>query len=203
MKELKTLSQKWKPFPPAIDPGYTAYRYSSVELYADAVSVLFNDPALLKDTAPTFYKAFFNYIDEKPEFSKTFFELQDLLNNGNDAVMARRNLEMDKSFTTGEQKYVSRILEKQKRRTSVLFDLQILFDDKNQKVINQVKQVIKSGGAVADAQNPIYALEELNYLDSKIKGFITRTFQPVYKKVQEVDNGPIQVVTILRPLEIN
>ena len=71
-KELEALSLKWKPFDPAQDPNYTAYRNSPSELYADAVSVLFNDPALLKADAPTFAKAFFHYMGERPEFRDAY-----------------------------------------------------------------------------------------------------------------------------------
>jgi len=90
IKELKKLTQMWKPFDPQANAGFTKYRYSSRELYADAVSVLFNDPALLKETAPTFTQAFFNYLDNKPEVKALFEDLQLLLKEGPDAVNDRR-----------------------------------------------------------------------------------------------------------------
>ena len=37
MEELKEITQEWKPFDESKDPNYTRYRYSSKELYADAV----------------------------------------------------------------------------------------------------------------------------------------------------------------------
>lgn len=76
IKELKDITQIWKPFNPEMNKKYTAYRHSGKELYADAISVLLNEPDLLKDKAPSFYKGFFNYLDKKPEFKKVYDEIQ-------------------------------------------------------------------------------------------------------------------------------
>ena len=64
--ELLDLMDWWKPIPKDADPGYRSYRQSSVELYADALSVLFNAPSELKDRAPMFWKGFFAYLETKP-----------------------------------------------------------------------------------------------------------------------------------------
>ena len=73
MDELKILTRLWRPFDPnKVSEKYVKYRYSSSELYADAVSVLFNNPQFLQQMAPTFYEAFMNYLDRKPEFKATY-----------------------------------------------------------------------------------------------------------------------------------
>lgn len=76
-EELKKLSMEWKPFDPYRDMKFTKYRYSSKELYADAVSVLLNNPDMLKTTAPTFYDAFIKYLDKKPEFKAIYNDIMD------------------------------------------------------------------------------------------------------------------------------
>jgi len=80
MKELKDLTLHWKPFTPGADQ-FTKYRFSGEELYADALSVLLNDPALLRKMAPTFEKAFFSYMDRKPAAQDVYYELQQRLRN--------------------------------------------------------------------------------------------------------------------------
>lgn len=75
-EELKALSLEYKPFDPSADPGYTKYRFSSVELYADAFSALFNEPEMFERVAPTFKKAYFNYIERKLELKSIYDELQ-------------------------------------------------------------------------------------------------------------------------------
>ena len=94
-KELKALSRKWKPFDEGKVPvSYTKYRYSAKELYADAISVLFNDPVLLKQEAPTFYNQFFAYLDKKPTVKDNFFKVWNLLNSGEEAEFQARDKEL-------------------------------------------------------------------------------------------------------------
>ncbi len=77
--ELFELSKKWRPILNEKDKEYIKYRKSPQELYADAISVLFNDPDLLQREAPTFFKAFENYYSERPEFAEAFNDIQDLI----------------------------------------------------------------------------------------------------------------------------
>ena len=78
-KELIALSEYWKPIPEGASDTYLDYRHSGAELYADAISVLFNSPGLLKERAPTFWETFFNYLDRKLDVKKSFLDLQTLL----------------------------------------------------------------------------------------------------------------------------
>jgi len=87
--ELEALSQWWKPFTPSGD-GYTKYRFSGVELYADAISVLLNSPADLEARAPMFWEAFWINLDRKPEVKQALMDIQDVLNKGHDAVVDAR-----------------------------------------------------------------------------------------------------------------
>ena len=84
MDELKILTRLWRPFDPKeASEKYVKYRYSSSELYADAVSVLFNNPKFLQQMAPTFYEAFMNYLDRKPEFKATYENILAMKKTGN------------------------------------------------------------------------------------------------------------------------
>ena len=56
-----------------VSESHRKYRNSSSEKYADAISMLFNDPELLEEMAPTFYKEFFGALDRKPEFKAQYF----------------------------------------------------------------------------------------------------------------------------------
>jgi hypothetical protein len=88
MKELRSLSVFWKPLNPelASSPQYRAYRFSSKELYADAISVLLNDPDRLVEMAPNFNKAFFEYINRKPEFRDEYFKIVDTINQPDNQI---------------------------------------------------------------------------------------------------------------------
>jgi len=188
--ELKTWTRYWKPFnEDGVTDAYLKYRDSGKELYADAISGLFNDPATLKQKAPKFFGGFFDHLDRKPEVKEAFFAVQDLLNEGGDTVLKRRDEVINRMFESAEQTFVAKELEKQKRRTGILFNLQLLLDDKNQAVINNLKEARKKGISISPEQSPVYALEELNYLDAKIANDVERLFQPSYELAQEVPDG--------------
>ena len=70
--ELKDLSQAWKPFDELANPAFTSH--SSRELYADAMSTLFNDGAP-QEKAPTFFKEFLltKKNEVREEFNKRGF----------------------------------------------------------------------------------------------------------------------------------
>lgn len=200
-EELLALSAKWRPI--AEDAKGTAdeiknneYRASAAELYADAISVLFNDPVRLKQEAPIFWDSFFKYISRKPEAKKNLYELYDILNADPEKLFRQRDEAMEKGFTRAEEQWTVKELEKQKRQSSIVhqvstlwYEARVLVDDRNLPVNSRVGTVKKRGGTIDDELNPAYALEGLNYIDSKIKNYIGETFQPVFEKAQEVANG--------------
>jgi len=187
--ELKALTQLWKPFNPGLDPGYTKYRFSGKELYADAISVLFNDPALLKEKAPEFYRGFFNWMDNKPEIRDNFFDLQNLLNAGDEQIFQERYKALEKSYKTGEEGWLAQEIEKKNNKINVIGMLNTLFNDKNYAINKKVIEAIKSGKNIESEFNPIYDLAGLNYMEGAIKEFVHDNFQPVVTKANEVING--------------
>lgn len=81
-QELKALSQWWSPFNESEDAAYTRYRHSPHELYADAVSVLLNQPEAMAERAPEFWSAMQGWKENKPEFWKEYTEIQDAITGG-------------------------------------------------------------------------------------------------------------------------
>jgi hypothetical protein len=106
-EELKTLTMRWNPFDPAQNPKFTKYRFSSVELYAEALSVLMNDPALMREIAPKFNQAFFNYLDRKPAFRDTWEEIQRRLGDET-ALWDSRFERLDAMFSHGEEGFTEK-----------------------------------------------------------------------------------------------
>lgn len=117
--ELYALSKKWRPFDEATaDEKFLKYRKSSKELYADALSVLLNNPGYLQQEAPKFFEAFFNYLPEKSQFEKAYFDLQKLLHDtDSDAVIKSRIEDMKAGFRRGyEMQKKKREMQKDKRK---------------------------------------------------------------------------------------
>jgi hypothetical protein len=78
--ELKAFTQKWKPFDPAADAKFTKYRFSSPELYADALSALITNPGYLRQEAPIFFEAFYNFLENKPMVKDIYAEIMATVN---------------------------------------------------------------------------------------------------------------------------
>jgi hypothetical protein len=103
-KELLDLTAYWRPYDPLKDPkSYVQYRQSPEELYADALSVLFNSPGLLQEKAPTFYKAFFNSLDARPKAKAALFAVWELLHQGQLTVLEHRGDEIKAMFGKGDE----------------------------------------------------------------------------------------------------
>ena len=81
-RELKALTQWWRPFDENADKKYTAYRHSGKELYAEAISVLFNNPDALLQRAPEFYRALSVFMEKKGEFFDNYTAVQELIGRG-------------------------------------------------------------------------------------------------------------------------
>lgn len=181
VEELKRLTQFWKPFDEEkSSANFIKYRYAPAELYADAISVLFNDPVMLKDVAPKFWKGFFEFIDSKPEVKQNFLSIWDLLNKGEEAVFSKRQEDIRKMFKRGEDQFALLRQEQIKKDKDIVFRLKHELIDKNQRMIDLVEETKKKGVKISDDANPIYWLEEQNYVGGVVKNWVEKNIQPVY-----------------------
>lgn len=77
VEELKALTHWWSPFDAEkADKKYKDYRYSATELYAEALSVMFNQPEQLAERAPAFMKAFQEFAETRPEVKEALDGIQ-------------------------------------------------------------------------------------------------------------------------------
>lgn len=190
-KELMTITQWWKPYDPAVSEAYNKYRESSAELYADAISVLFNAPRRLQDLAPTFYQKFFEGLDSKPDVRDAYFEVQALLSGDREAVVQRRREGVKRMFKDGDYKAIDlhnrRVQERENRRKQYWSHFKHTVIDKNYQIIDRVKKARKQGKSINPDENPEYFLEERNYIGGKIKALFEREFNTIYSTLNEND----------------
>jgi len=198
-RELQVLSNKWRPVDLNLAPeGYLTYRKDPAELYADAISVLFNDPVLLKEEAPTFWKAFFNYLDVKPEVKDALFSTWDLLNKGEEAVFQSRQADVEQMFDNSEQQFTVKNLEKQKQKTNFIYTLKLLFDSKNTPLKRKVNIARKKGSLIDSNLDPVFAYEGLSYMDGKLENLVQQNYQPLFENAQKIsDDGWTKLGSIL------
>lgn len=186
-QELQTVSDYWRPWDKENSSlSYRAYRNSSSELYADALSMLFNSPGLLEEMAPKFYEEFFASLDRKPEVRDAYFELQSLLAGDRELLVKSRREGVQKMFQEGDLKAYElqrqRIAEKKLRNSNILQRLKHELVDKNASIIKRVQELEKAGVVINPDDNPIHFLEERNYLGGKIK-YLAEDFNGIYQDV--------------------
>jgi len=179
-KELRRLSRKWKPFDPKQNAEFTKYRYSPPELYADALSVLFNDPVMLETKAPKFFDAFFKYLDQKPEYKKAFLDLQTLLLAGDDQVMNLRLNDISKNYKEGNAAWLAKDAESRNKKFNIIGELNTNFINKDYNLTKKVNEAIKQGKSVDPEINPIFTQSGLNYLEGEVKNIIVDNYQKVH-----------------------
>jgi len=119
-QELIDLTKWWKPFDiTRATPEHLAYRFSSEELFADAMSVLLNSPADLKARAPIFYDTFWNNLDSRPQVKAKLAEIYDRISKGRDAVLDKRLARDMEAFKAGAEIFISKSAAAQARRASL------------------------------------------------------------------------------------
>ncbi|MCK5604272.1 hypothetical protein KAR91_20455, partial [Candidatus Pacearchaeota archaeon] len=167
--ELKKLTQIWSPFDVAkADKNYIKYRHSSKELYADALSVLINNPALLKKHAPGFYEGFFEYLDRKPEVKKVYDEIQNRQKDRK-AVSEERTEIRRIDYRRGD---AARALKEEQTLAESVERMKIALVDVNSAIVKKTKQAIKQGKTISPEDNPIFWLEEAAYTSSQAKEYL-------------------------------
>ncbi|HUU34092.1 MAG TPA: hypothetical protein VMW48_08500, partial [Vicinamibacterales bacterium] len=189
-QELLALSAEWRPWDEATSSkSFNTYRKSSKELYADALSVLLNNPGMLSQKAPIFYQQFFEQLDAKPDVRRAYEDLQDVLAGTPEALVARRRAGVRQMFEAGDTKALDiekrRQAEAKERKRNLWFRLKTHLVDRNYAVIDRVNALQKQGIQIPEDEDPRYLLEERNYLGGKLKGFADRAFSPVFDTLRE------------------
>lgn len=207
-EELLALTRWWHPYDPEkVNVNYRRYRESSVELYAEAISVLFNAPRQLQRRAPTFFDEFFKALDNKPDVRETYFELQALLSGDRELLTKRREEGIRRMFEEGDytalELHKRRLEEREARKKQYWTHFKHTVIDKNFQIIDRVKQLEKDGKKLNPDENPVFFLEERNYLGGMIKAVFQREFNVVYQNLQdnEIDWNDFGQILFLQRVE--
>lgn len=103
-EELEALTKWWNPYDEGADATYTEYRKSGKELYAEALSVLLNNPQTIAERALFFNRAFFNYFPNKPNVKQVYDEIQDLISKPKEVLQQDRLNRVYDGFKRAESK---------------------------------------------------------------------------------------------------
>jgi len=184
MTELKALSQWWSPFEPTADGDYTKYRHKGKELYADAFSVLMNNPEALKTRAPKFWQTWHNYLDQKPEVRDLYNEIQDEIRGGQ--VQGRRLDDYYAMLERGEQKRGEVAGKRGEGKTihdrMTQLASELLVD--NAALIRKERLAEKQGREIDPEDRPSYWAEDIIHLNC--------TSTQMWRDVTERVSGPLE-----------
>ena len=192
-KELQAVSEYWKPYDKeASSPSYVAYRNSAEELYADAISVLFNSPATLERMAPTFYKEFFAGLDTKPEVKAEYFELQALLHGSTEELFAARKDDIRKGFQKAEAIQAG-FAEKTKLGMKSYWErLRQQLDDINYPILKKQAEAEARGAVIPESENVKFALQEQSFADNEnflmVENIDRNVVKPIEKAGMTIDD---------------
>ena len=190
LKELKKLSLLWRPWDRATAPkSFIEYRDSSVELYADALSALFNSPGLVQKTAPIFYNEFFEYLDRKPVAKAAYFDLQARMWRLED-VIERYQRRMTQMFDVGNTKAIElqkmRLERAKLTRKSFWMQLRATLVDRDVPFQDRVRTAIKAGKIILAEKNPVFKAEERRQVAAKQKRWTEMYVQPMYEGIKKL-----------------
>jgi len=95
--ELEALSMWWRG-----DQEMSDYTQKPEELYANAFSAILNNPDAVHARAPTYYQAFFRWLEDKPKVKRLYDEIQDRIVTG--AVQDQRAADQLQSMIEADRK---------------------------------------------------------------------------------------------------
>jgi hypothetical protein len=174
-EELNKLSRWWKPIAGNASPEYVAYREKPAELYADAVSVLLNNPEALRKQAPKFYDAFFGYISSRPQAKEAYTALIDKIYAGTTRDEAIGRL-LD-GFRIGTEKQQGAI-----NRRDIWKNIRSLFYSKFAENYALARKARASGIIDADT-DPVNRIGEARYTSNMIEGYMNELQTAVYNPI--------------------
>lgn len=183
--ELKVLTQWWNPFDEKKNKKYTGYRYSSPELYAEFISVLLNQPEKAKELAPESYRLFWDNVSKKPQIQEALVELNNFIGLSEMDRARVRDLDIRQMAIDSEKTFYISRLRNRKWDRSALFNLRMEYITKNTAVIEKMRETEKSGKFINPEDNPLYFLNDYNYLGGKITNLLEKIDKDVVSILTE------------------
>lgn len=171
--ELMAVTEYWRPYDKeASTDSYRAYRKSARELYADAISMLFNTPGTLERMAPKFYAGFFEALDAKPAVKLAFFDLQNFLNKPELEIQESRHLDRQAMYLKAEDLHALKRKEQEARETNYGEMFKQIVVEKHHKVIGMIEAAASKGEVILPSKDPRNLVEEAALSDNDNHAFL-------------------------------
>jgi len=195
--ELYALSKKWRPFEEGRDPSHDKYRKKGEEVFADAISVYLNDPAMLEAEAPNFWRVFHGWEGERNPFTGVYKSIQELYGKGEEAVAAERSKNLREGFDEAEEakdQEKNKRTEENKEELSLLNLARTLYRalfDRYSNLGRLVKDIQRAGVAIADKVNPYLNKRSQPYVRSQQSAYLLDVYNSMEDIIGDLDKGTI------------
>jgi len=187
--ELKALSAWWRPWDPDTANKQTkAYRNSSKELYADAVSVLLNSPGELQERAPVFYGEFFAALDRKPDVADAYFAIQEAMSGTPEELAERRLTRQREMFDRANTKSVEYDRLRRQKEAEGFWPWWTKLTARTYEKLAPLRRLRRKDGdwgGLPPGRDPIYALEEIPKVKGRQKVFAEQFGRDIYETLKQ------------------
>lgn len=184
MDELKALTKWWSPFDPTANKRYTTYRHRPSELYAEAISVLLNNPAALQAKAPEFYRGFFNWLESKPEMKKLYLHITDDIKSGKFAKDTV--LKMRQGFREADKRHAELLKSRGITWDTVVKGFKVALSDVH-AVTKGATRPLRRSGEMTPQKNPEYAIDSAVHSNAEHEAYLVKIRWKVSKRLSDVN----------------
>jgi hypothetical protein len=195
-EELLLLSEWWRPYDRSeASASFIKYRESSREIYADAISVLLNSPGTLQARAPTFFNAFFAYMEQKPEVAGAYDGIQELIAAGEEEIHKARYGEYVSDVERGEE--IQRAYEARKDPQHILSYVEQLVSSKAAALYRAEGRRLKReegerAAPYSEKREVKLAVQEYNHRNNVNWLMLDEVSEKVHKKLAQAGIDPKQ-----------
>jgi hypothetical protein len=184
------LSLQWRPMSENPTPQEIKYRKDGKEVYADLISVLLNDPALLRETAPDAYEILIGWMQQKAEFAAAWNEFQAMMSDS-DNIDDHRLKNYKEAMRDGAKKSLEQ-LTKQPERMSTAQAILKTFMERSQ-AFYRLRNLQKKAGTYDPATDPVLGIEEMMYNNSRAAWYLdvwnSEFLMPLREVISEIELG--------------
>ena len=187
-KELVEVSDAWRPGLKEAKGAFRRYRMSGKELYADAFSMLLNDPDRLQRMAPTFFRGVMENLGAKPEFKAIYDEITARAGQGEEALVEHRDERVNEMLSEGAAIQARQLLHEPEPVTfrGVVADVSRSLLDSAEAIYSLRNQTERGSVQRELGDRAVNAIEEMKTGDSAATALVEEFFNRVVKPLDKV-----------------
>jgi len=194
--ELERLTAWWNPWNIGEDKKYDTYRLSSVELYAEAWSVLLMAPESMRIKAPKSYRMIMSWMSRKPKVKALYDQIQKDIRSG-EARGARLDNNIGQMFADHEEVLRTRHAMRGAVFTGALSWIKRNFYRRAEPLHKRTAKWRKEQGVKGVSEDPMVELRKLAYTDAAANMYLRDFKRDIIDRLEEIGADPVDFAKYL------